>query len=292
MFALSVAANSILIFVIKKQRSLHSPMCVLIGVTSVVNLFLTTSFIPRMLLSFLFNWNDISLIGCLTQMFFINFTGSFQSSILLLMAVDRYVAICIPLHYSDYINTSNCLKFFCASFIRSAFCFVVLCFLDGRLSYCNSNVIDHCFCEHMALVGLACGSTAINGIVGLLIIIFITILDWILVMVSYVKIFISVFLKDSGKSSRKAIHTCTTHLIVLCLSYMYVVLSTVSYRIGNVMSPNVRVFLSLMYLLFPSCFHPIIYGFRTKEIWEHIINLLRNIKITPFSVKVSNVTQK
>ncbi|MBN3313436.1 O52K1 protein, partial [Atractosteus spatula] len=289
MFALSVVANALLIFVVKTQRSLHSPMCVLIGATSVINLFLTMSFMPRMLLSFLFNWNGISLLGCLVQMFFINFIGTFQSSILLLMAIDRYVAICIPLRYNDYLNTPNCFKFVIASLLRSTIFFVVVAFLDGSLSYCNSNIIDHCFCEHMALVGLACGSTLINNIFGLLIIFLITVFDWVCVFISYVKIFISVFFKASGKSSRKAIHTCTTHIIVLFLNYIYVMIALLSYRIGNSLSPNIRVLISIMYLLFPSCFHPIIYGFKTKDIREQILKALKSVRNNQVSVKMTDV---
>ncbi|MBN3313427.1 O52K1 protein, partial [Atractosteus spatula] len=255
-------------------------MCVLIGATSVVNLFLIMSFMPRMLLSFLLNWNAISLLGCLVQMFFINFIGTFQTSIILLMAIDRYVAICIPLRYNDYLNTANCVKFVFASLIRNGSFLVVIAFLDGNLSYCKSNIIDHCFCEHMALVGLACGNTVINSIVGLLIISFITVVDGLCVIISYVKIFISVFLRGSGKSSRKAIHTCTTHIIVLVLNYFSALLALLSYRVGNNLSPNIRVLISILYLLFPSCVHPIIYGFKTKDIREHLLRLLQTTKMS------------
>ncbi|XP_069045843.1 olfactory receptor 52K1-like [Lepisosteus oculatus] len=292
LFVLSVVANSLLIYIIKTQRSLHSPMYVLVGAAAFVYLFLTMSFIPRMLLSFLFNWNAISLLECLVQMFFINFIGTFQTSILLLMAVDRYVAICIPLRYNDYLNTSNCFKFVIVSLVRNGIFFVVIAFLDGNLSFCNSNVIDHCFCEHMGLVGLACGSTVLNNIVGLLIIFCITVLDWMCVLVSYIKIFVSVFLRDSGKSSRKAVHTCTTHIMFLFLIYICAFVALLSYRTGNSLSPNIRVLISILYLLFPSCLHPIIYGFRTKDIRVHIVKFFQSQTLARIAVKVSSGTSQ
>nr|XP_006628023.1 PREDICTED: olfactory receptor 51E2-like [Lepisosteus oculatus] len=290
LFVLSTFANSALIFVIKTQRSLHSPMCVLIGAMAFVDLSLPVFFVPKMLLGFLFNWDDISFLGCLVQMFFLLFVGTFQSSILLWMALDRYAAICIPLRYNDYLNTSTCLKLIITAVLRNGMFVVIVVVLAGNLSYCTSNVIDHCFCEHMALVGLACGGTLINSVFGLVAVFCITTVDCICIVISYVKIFYSVF--KSGKSSRKAIHTCTTHIIVMCVTYTCTMTAFLSYRIRNSLSPNIRVLTSIMYILLPSCFNPIIYGIRTKEIREQLMKLVWRSKITRASVKVSSVTCK
>uniref|UniRef100_W5M3E6 Olfactory receptor 52Z1-like n=1 Tax=Lepisosteus oculatus TaxID=7918 RepID=W5M3E6_LEPOC len=279
MFLLSTAANSLLIFVIKTQRSLHSPMCVLIGLMALVDLSLPVFFVPKMLLTFLFNWNGISLLGCLVQMFIVHFVGSFQSSILLWMALDRYAAICIPLRYNDYMSPSSSAKFVIAAVLRNGIFILFIVIFAGNLSYCSSNAIDHCFCEHMALVSLACGNTIINNVFGLLTIFCVTTLDFVFIVVSYAKIFISVFKTASGKSSQKAIHTCTTHIIVMFVSYFCAMTAFLAYRIKNSIPPNLRVLISTMYLLFPSCFNPIIYGIRTKEIREQIFKRIKYIKL-------------
>ncbi|XP_006628013.3 olfactory receptor 52K1-like [Lepisosteus oculatus] len=285
MFMLSSIANSILIFVIKTQRSLHSPMCVLIGAMACVDLSLPVFIVPKMIFSFLFNWDGISLLGCLVQMFFIHFVGSFQSSILLWMSLDRYAAICIPLRYNDYLNISSSLKFVLAAIVRNGTFAVIVDVLAGDLSFCSSNAINHCFCEHMALVGLACGNTIVNNVVGLLAVFCVTTLDCLFMVISYVKIFISVFKTTSGKSFHKAIHTCTTHIIVMCVTYFCAMTAFVSYRIPNSIPPDIRIIISTMYLLFPSCFNPIIYGIRTKEIREQILKLVGRTKFAQLSVK-------
>ncbi|XP_006628017.2 olfactory receptor 52E8-like [Lepisosteus oculatus] len=290
MFMLSTFANSVLIFVIKTQRSLHSPMCVLIGAMACVDLGMPTVFIPKMLLGFLFNWDSISLLGCLVQMFFIHFVGSFQTSILLCMALDRYAAICIPLRYNDYMNIPNSIKFIVATVVRNGIFVVIVVILAGNLPYCSSNLIDHCFCEHMALVSLACGSTVLNSVFGLVAVFCIITVDCICIVVSYVKIFYSVF--KSGKSSRKAIHTCTTHIIVMCVTYTCTMTAFLSYRIRNSLSPNVRVLISIMYMFLPCCFNPFIYGIRTKEIREQLLKLFQSPKIIHSSVTVSSVISK
>ncbi|XP_051718549.1 olfactory receptor 52K2-like [Ctenopharyngodon idella] len=274
MFLLAITANSILIYLITTQKSLHSPMYVLIGLMAVVDLILPIFFVPKMLLNFLFNWSGISLTGCLIQMFCIHFVATFQSTLLLWMALDRYFAICKPLNYHKYMEIPNFLKFVVIPLIRNVFLVVTIVSLAGKLSFCLTNVIDHCFCEHMALVQLACGDISINNIVGLLSAFLIATADFILINVSYILIFTSVF--KSGKTNMKALNTCITHIIVMSFTLTFALIAFLSYRIRNNFSPSSRVFVSTMYLLFPSCFNPIIYGVRTKEIRESFLKFIKN----------------
>ncbi|XP_052432171.1 olfactory receptor 52K2-like [Carassius gibelio] len=279
MFSLSITANSILLYLIICQRSLHSPMYVLIGLMAVVDLILPIFFVPNMLVSFLFNWGGISLVGCLIQMFCIHYVGAFQSTLLLWMALDRYFAICKPLYYHKYMAIPNFLKFVVVPLIRNGLLNISMVYMAGKLTFCVTNVIDHCFCEHMALVQLACGDISINNLVGLLTAFLIPTFDFILVTGSYVVIFASVF--KSGKGQMKAINTCITHIIVMTSSLIFALIAFMSYRIRNTFSTNSRVFVSTMYLLFPSCFNPIVYGVRTKEIRQQFLQLVSEVKIFP-----------
>ncbi|XP_048017197.1 olfactory receptor 52K2-like [Megalobrama amblycephala] len=273
MFLLAITANSILIYLITTQKSLHSPMYVLIGLMAVVDLILPIFFVPNMLLNFLLNWSGISLTGCLIQMFCIHFVATFQSTLLLWMALDRYFAICKPLNYHKYMEIPNFLKYVVIPLIRNVFLVVTIVSLAGKLSFCLTNVIDHCFCEHMALVQLACGDISVNNIVGLLSAFLIATADFILINVSYILIFTSVF--KSGKTNMKALNTCITHIIVMSFTLTFALIAFLSYRIRNNFSPSSRVFVSTMYLLFPSCFNPIIYGVRTKEIRETFLKFIK-----------------
>ncbi|XP_057207761.1 olfactory receptor 52K2-like [Triplophysa rosa] len=279
LFVLSISANSIVVYLIASQKSLHSPMYVLIGLMAVVHLILPIFFVPHMLFSFLFNWNGISLTGCLIQMFCIHYVGAFQSTFLLWMAIDRYFAICEPLYYHKYMEIRNFMKFVVVLVIRNGLLTITMVSLAGKLSYCVTNIIDHCFCEHMALVQLACGDISINNLVGLLTAFLIPTADCILIIVSYVVIFVSVF--RSGKAQMKAINTCITHLIVLTCSLIFALTAFMSYRTKNNFSSSSRVFVSTMYICFPSCFNPIIYGLRTKEIRQKLLQFLNNIKVLP-----------
>ncbi|XP_047450544.1 olfactory receptor 52K1-like [Mugil cephalus] len=272
MFVVSLLSNCLLLYVIVSQRSLHSPMYVLIGSMACIDLSLPLFFVPNMLLSFLFGWRGISLTGCLLQMYLVHLLGAFQSTLLLWMALDRYFAICTPLYYHQRMSAPRFLKFVVPLVIRNVLMITLLVVLAGKLPFCFSNVIDHCFCEHMALVELACGSTAVNNLVGLLTVFLIPVADFIFITASYIVIFCSVL--TSGKSGGKALHTCVTHIVVMTVSLVIILVAFLSYRVNSGLPVAVRVFFSTMYLFFPSCFNPIIYGIRTTEIRQHIVRTL------------------
>nr|XP_033486408.1 olfactory receptor 52K1-like [Epinephelus lanceolatus] len=244
------------------------------------------SFCPLVLLSFLFGWRGISLIGCLVQMLFIQFSGAFHSTLLVWMALDRYFAICSPLCYHERMALPRFLKLVIPLIIRNIFLNTIMVSLAGSLSFCSSNVINHCFCEHMALVELACESTAKNNLVGLLGVFLASVADFIFISSSYVVIFTS--LLSSSKSSVKALHTCVTHIVVMTVSLAFALVAFLSYRIRNGLPAAVRVFFSIMYVLFPSCINPIIYGMRTTEIRQHIMKTMTSchfVRTVPHSYK-------
>uniref|UniRef100_A0A8C9TGW2 G-protein coupled receptors family 1 profile domain-containing protein n=1 Tax=Scleropages formosus TaxID=113540 RepID=A0A8C9TGW2_SCLFO len=258
LFVMSITANSMIIFIILSHRALHSPMYLLICVMASVDLVIPIFFVSNMLLNLLFNWNHISLMGCLFQMFCIHFLESVQSTVLLWMALDRFYVICTPLHYNEHMRFSAFLKFVIVPLLRNAVFISAIVGLARSLSYCQSNEIKHCFCEHMALVTLACGPIYANSVVGLCAAFFILAADVLFIVVSYVRIFVSLF--KSGEDSWKAFHTCSTHLIVMMAFYL---------------ETDINTFLGMLYIIFPATVNPIIYGVRTKEIRNAILKMFK-----------------
>lgn len=280
--------NSLLVYVVRSVESLHSPMYFLICTLCVIDVLVVTAIIPNMLLSLLFDWDEISLAGCLTQMFFTHFLSSLESTLLLAMALDRYVAICQPLRYTKIINSSMFVKLLLFTLVRSGSIMATLVGLAGSLRFCGSNTIQHCYCDHMALVSLACDSTAKNSAAGLAVIVCFVGVDIPLIFFSYMKI-LSVVLRASaaGEDRWKAFHTCGTHLIVMMCFYLVGSVTFLSHNLNIPIPTDVNTFMGLMYLLFPATVNPIIYGVRTKEIRNGFFRIFKLRVNTIMAVDVS-----
>ncbi|KAM9359640.1 olfactory receptor 52E8 [Symphorus nematophorus] len=280
--------NSLLVYVIRRVESLHSPMYFLICTLCVVDILVVTAIVPNMLLALLFDRDEISLAGCLTQMFFTHFLSSLESTLLLAMALDRYVAICQPLRYARIIDSSMLVKLVLFTLVRSGSIMATLVGLAGSLQFCGSNTIQHCYCDHMALVSLACDSTERNSAAGLAVIVCFVGVDIPLIFFSYVKI-LSVVLQAAaaGEDRWKAFHTCGTHLIVMMCFYLVGSVTFLSHNLNISIPTDVNTFMGLMYIVFPATVNPIIYGVRTKEIRSGFLRIFkfRATKIT--TVKVS-----
>nr|XP_046244196.1 olfactory receptor 52K2 isoform X2 [Scatophagus argus] len=279
--------NSLLVFVIRRVEALHSPMYLLICTLCLVDILVVTAIIPKMLLSLLFDRDEISLAGCLTQMFFTHFLSSLESTLLLAMALDRYVAICQPLHYTKIIDSSMFVKLLLFTLVRSGSIMATLVGLAGSLRFCGSNIIQHCYCDHMALVSLACGSTAKSSAAGLAVIVCFVGVDIPLIFFSYMKI-LSVVLRAAaaGEDRWKAFHTCGTHLIIMMCFYLVGSVTFLSHNLNIPIPTDVNTFMGLMYILFPATVNPIIYGVRTKEIRNGFFKIFKLRMKTIMRVKV------
>ncbi|XP_078078840.1 olfactory receptor 52D1-like [Mustelus asterias] len=290
-YIVTLIANSGIVLVIVLDRSLHDPMYSLICCLSVVDIIISSIVVPKMLLSFLFNLKAISLAGCLAQMFLVHFWSSAESTLLLLMAIDRFVAICNPLRYPAIITNTVLLKLGALAFIRSGVAMSILIILASPLPFCKSNIISHCYCEHMALVELACADTTLNSAMGLLFACAIIGFDSVCVLLSYCRIVTTVVKIPSAESRRKAFHTCCTHLLVIAFCYLTALFSFLTYRVGQVPA-DVRVSLSVMYLILPSMANPIIYGMRTKEIRERLLKRFGGRRVKTRVQVVASVTHR
>ncbi|XP_067403123.1 olfactory receptor 52K1-like [Emydura macquarii macquarii] len=265
-FAVALLGNCTILYVIKTEPSLHKPMYYFLAMLAVIDLVVSATTIPKSLSIFWLNSREINFTACLVQMFFIHTFLSMETAVLLAMAFDRYVAICNPLRYTTILTNSMIAKIGLVAFARSFLLVVPLPFLLRRMPFCQSHVISHCFCEHMAVVTLACADTRFNNIYGIFVTLFIVGLDLTFITVSYVKILRTVFSLASKEQQLKAFGTCISHLCAILIFYTPVVLFAIIYRFGHQVAPHIHILLANFYLLFPPMMNPIVYGVETKEI--------------------------
>ncbi|XP_056416947.1 olfactory receptor 52K1-like [Hyla sarda] len=274
-----LVTNGLIIHTVRAESSLHAPMYVLISSLSAVNICSTTTIVPKMLLGFLFHQNHISLDGCLIQMFFIYCTSLLDCNILLMMALDRYIAICRPLRYSSIMTKHNMFLLAFASLIRSVFTVCPIIYLASRVRYCRSNIIRHFACEHMALLGLACSNITKNKLVALSLRVFSHIFDMSFLSISYGSILRVALTISSGAARHKSLHTCGTHILVILIVYFFRMSSSIVYRVSRSVSQDTHNLLTAMYLFIPALVNPIIYGLMTKEIRIRILNVSGQVHV-------------
>ncbi|XP_063060729.1 olfactory receptor 52E8-like [Engraulis encrasicolus] len=267
------SANAIVTFVIATQKKLYEPMYVLIGCMTLLNFFCPLFVLPRMVVSFATGRNEVTKGECLMQLFLTHFSGTFQGSVLVQMGVDRFFAICWPLRYHSIVNLRNSILFSVALAVRNTLTAGVAAGLLIPHTYCHTNAIYHCLCEHTSVVRLVCGNIARNVVAGVMLFT-LTSTDCAVVLAIYATIFIVIFHSHTGEARQKAIHTCGTHLVVITVGYFCVVCAFVGYRVSNI-APDIRILLTISYLIIPCAFNPVIYGIRTKEIKVQVAKLLR-----------------
>ncbi|XP_040196072.1 olfactory receptor 52Z1-like [Rana temporaria] len=274
MYILGVAANSMLIAVISVHESLHQPMYFFLVMLAVGDLVLSSTTVPKTLCIFWFGSHEISFNGCLVQIFFIHFICMTESAILLAMAYDRYIAICYPLSYVTTLNVSFVRTVVSVSVTRSVFIMIPVILLLWRLPYQGNNVIEHTYCEHMAMARLATTSILINIIYGMVIIILTSVIDLFLIGLSYVSIVQAVMRLSTAEARHKTSSTCVSHLCVITLLYVPAFFSFIAHRIPhNSIPPYVHILVANLYVIAPPMLNPIIYGVRTKEIQQKAIKM-------------------
>ncbi|XP_053160408.1 olfactory receptor 52L1-like isoform X2 [Hemicordylus capensis] len=273
MYLLALLGNLLLLAVIQSDPSLHEPMYLFLATLAITDLVLSTSTLPQMLAIFWLGPRSISFHSCMAQMFFIHTFSSVESGILVAMALDRYVAICLPLRHSAILKPSTVARMVLLILLRGLVLIPPFALLLWRLPFCGHRVIPHAYCEHMAVVKLACADTTANTMYGLAVALFVVGLDTLCIALSYTMILRAVFGLPSSQERLKALSTCASHCCVILIFYIPGLFSFLTHRFGHNVPHHIHILLATLYLLVPPMLNPIVYGVKTKQIRIRVVRV-------------------
>ncbi|GAB1292865.1 Olfactory receptor [Apodemus speciosus] len=263
LYTMALMGNIVIITLVTSSTGLHSPMYFFLCNLATMDIICTSSVLPKALVGLMTEENTISFKGCMAQLFFLLWSGSSELLLLTVMAYDRYEAICFPLHYSSRMSPQLCGALAIGVWSICAVNASVHTGLMTRLSFCGPKVITHFFCEIPPLLLLSCSPTYVNSIVTLVADAFYGGINFMLTLLSYGYIIVSILHMRSAEGKRKAFSTCSSHLIVVSVYYSSVFYAYISP--ASSYSPERNKFTSVLYSVLSPTLNPLIYTLRNKD---------------------------
>ncbi|XP_077003483.1 olfactory receptor 4A47-like [Tamandua tetradactyla] len=273
-YILTIMGNSVIVVTVSVSKSLGSPMYFFLAGLSFIDIMYASVFSPKLISSLFFGQNTISFQACMIQLFIEHLFAGSEVFLLLVMAYDRYVAICKPLHYLIIMRQWVCVMLLTVSLTAGLLHSVIQLSSLYGLTFCGPNIIDHFFCDMYPLLKLACSDTYI---IGLLVAVnggLICSIAFLLLLISYGVILYS--LKNhSHEGRRKALSTCGSHIIVVVFFF---VPCTFMYARPARNFPIDKL-LSVFYTVITPMLNPLIYTLRNSEMTNAMKKLWRR-KVT------------
>ncbi|XP_069506330.1 olfactory receptor 6F1-like [Ambystoma mexicanum] len=272
-YLFTIAANIVIVVLVKENRSLHTPMYFFLCNFSLLEIGYTSVIIPRALADLSSRTRNISVVGCLTQFYFIFFCGSVEYALLTVMAWDRYLAICSPLRYSAVMSPKLCIVLAAMSWLSGCLIPMMPAVWVSDLIFCGPNQIDHFFCDFAPLLKLSCTETskAEKTFLGQACVLILT--CFLLTMVSYTYIISTVLRIPSATGRQKAFSTCAAHLTVVSVFYGTTIFMYVRPSAGDAFPLDKAV--SVFYSVITPMANPLIYSLRNESIKRALLTLIK-----------------
>ncbi|XP_004717577.1 olfactory receptor 51T1 [Echinops telfairi] len=275
LYTIALLGNSMILFVVVTDRSLHKPMYYFLSMLSAVDLCLTITTLPTVLGVLWFHSREISFKACLVQMFFIHTFSFLESSVLAAMAFDRFMAICNPLKYATVVTDMLTTVIGAVICIRQTLVMFPMFLVLKKLSFHGGHELSHPFCYHPDMIKYTSSNPWVTSIFGMFLQLYLTGTDLLFIFLSYIMILRTVLSTVAPKKQQKALSTCACHFCAVTIFYMPMISLSLAHRF---FSSTPRVLCSILgniYLLLPPVLNPITYSLKTKRIRQAMLKLFQ-----------------
>ncbi|XP_004708436.1 olfactory receptor 4S2-like [Echinops telfairi] len=260
-YAIILLGNLLIMLTVRVGNLFMFPMYFFLNYLSFVDICYSSVIIPNMIVDFLAKSKTISYVGCMSQIFGLHFFGCTEIFILIVMAYDRYVAICKPLHYMIIMDQNRCNTLLLGAWVGGFLHSIIQVTLVVQLPFCGPNEIDHYFCDIHPVLKLACTDTYIVGIAMTANTGTIVLRSFIVLLISYTVILVSLR-KQSAEGRRKALSTCGSHIAVVVIFFGP---STFMYMRPDMTFTEDKM-VAVFYTIITPMLNPLIYTLRNAEV--------------------------
>ncbi|XP_005352059.1 olfactory receptor 5B12-like [Microtus ochrogaster] len=263
-YLITLTGNLGMIILILLDSRLHTPMYFFLSNLSLVDFIYASAVTPKVMEGFLTQNKVISYNACATQIFFLIAFATVESFLLAAMAFDRHAAVCKPLHYSTSMTSTTCVLIVTCCYINGLLQSSIHVAFTFHLSFCHSNVINHFFCDIPLILALSCSDTHINVIIVFMLASFDVVFALLVILNSYLLIFIAILRMHSTEGRKKAFSTCTSHLTTVSLFYGTIIFMYLQPNSSHSMERDKMA--SVFYTMIIPMLNPLVYSLRNKEV--------------------------
>ncbi|XP_075387094.1 olfactory receptor 11G2-like isoform X2 [Tenrec ecaudatus] len=271
-YCLTLLGNGSIVCAVRWDQRLHTPMYILLANFSFLEIWYVNSTVPNMLANFLSETKVISFSGCFLQFYFFFSLGSTECFFLAVMAFDRYLAICRPLHYPSIMTGRLCTHLVVTCWVLGFLWFLIPISIISQMSFCGSWIIDHFLCDPAPLLALACKKAPVVELLLSTLSPLPLIIPFVFIMGSYTLVLQAVLRVPSAAGRRKAFSTCGSHLAVVSLFY-----GSVLVMYGSPTSEHeagMQKIVTLFYSVITPLLNPVIYSLRNKDMKSALQKIL------------------
>ncbi|XP_066840428.1 olfactory receptor 14C36-like [Anser cygnoides] len=281
----ALLGNGLILTAVACDHRLHTPMCFFLLNLALLDVGCISTTLPKAMANSLWDTRAISYAGCVAQVFLFVFLISAEYFLLTVMAYDRYVAICKPLHYGSLLGSRACAQMAAAAWGSGVLHALLLTANTFSLPFCQGNAVEQFFCEIPQILKLSCSDSYLRE-VGLLT--FSGFVFWgcfVFILFSYLQIFRAVLRMPSEQGQHKAFSTCLPHLVVV--SVFISTAAFAGFKSPSISSPSLDLVITVLYSVMPPAVNPLIYSMRNQELKNAIWNVLLQIFFSNREVPIS-----
>ncbi|XP_071219337.1 olfactory receptor 1E16-like [Salvelinus alpinus] len=266
-YVITVVGNILLVVLFALERSLQKPMYIIMLSLALSDIGFCTVALPKVIARYWWDDAGISFYLCLIQKQFIHYFGTLTSLIMMTMAMDKYLAICFPLRYTELMTNRTMSLLTALSWVSAMISPAITTIQSSQMPFCGPNRIIHCYCDTSSLNQLSCADISSQSRVSFSLAMFVLLLPFSFIIFSYVNIIVTVMRMANTQGRLKTFSTCVTQGCIISIYYIprFVVYAT-PYIPNMTMTPDLRIGLTILYSLLPPLLNPFIYCLRTKEI--------------------------